>query len=292
MSNKIKWLTYDIETTPLKSWVWRCGETRINHGMLDKAWNTYDIICITYCYSDGKPAKALHWGLEDGDSTKMLAKFDQIIKHAQDNNIIIIGKNNKRFDDKHINTHRWLNGQAAMPDWIKYTQDLEQQLRKYFYLPSMSLDYVSELRGLGGKLKMEFSDWEHIVNYKRGKILEKRIGLVALKSIAPYVFGREWSVIRVEGPKALQKMIDYGKKDAKDTLDLVLDVSKHCEFKSNVVQSKNDIHKCKECGSTNLKRNGTRVISGNTYQTFYCLDNHEYAGRAQIKADGTTGKLI
>src|SRR5690606_33934253 len=140
------------------------------------------------------------------------------------------------------------------------------------------------------KLKMEFSDWEHIVNYKRGKVLEKKIGLVALKAISPNVFGREWSVIKVEGPKALQKMIDYGKKDAKDTLDLVLDVSKHCEFKSTVLQRRGDVHRCKECGSTNLKRNGKRIISGNEWQTFYCLDNNEYAGRAQLKADCTCGK--
>lgn len=290
MAEKIKWLTYDIETTPLKAWGWRCGKTRIVHSMLDKAWNTYDVICITYCYNDGKGPQVLHWGYEDEDSTSMLAKFDKIIKHAQDNNIIVVGKNNKRFDDKHINTHRWLNGQQPMPDWMKYTQDLEQQLRRFFYLPSMSLDYVSELRGLGGKIKMEFSDWEYIVNFKKGKILEKIIGTEHLEAISMLIFGREWSEIKTEGPRALHKMITYGKKDAKDTLDLIIDVSKHCEFKSNVLQSRGG-PKCKECGSADLKRNGKRTINGTEWQTYYCKTNSEYAGRAVLKENGSVGKL-
>lgn len=289
---KPEMLIYDIETTPLKFWGFQTGNQFLSHSSLDKACNRYDVICVTYCFNDGKPAQGIHWGHGDGGSAIVLKNFDKIIKSAQDRNCIIIGKNNKRFDDKHLNTHRWLNNEAPMPDWIKYTDDLESQLRKYFYLPSYSLDYVSTIKGLGGKIKMELQDWVNIVNYKMAKVLITKIGKVAVKKISKNIFGYELDDVLQKGYTSLEQMVSYGKKDAEDTREIILDVSSHCEFKSNKLQYRNQL-RCKDplCGSSNIHKNGSRVVNGLLYQKFQCAAHNGYAGRALVKADGSYGKL-
>lgn len=285
-------LVYDLETTPLKFWGFRTGKQFMGHNSLDRAHNRYDVICVTYCFNDGKPAQGIHWGHDDGGSESVLKQFDTIIKQAQDRNCIIIGKNNKRFDDKHLNTHRWLNGQEPMPDWIKYTEDLEQQLRKYFYLPSYSLDYVSSIKGLGGKMKMELQDWINIVNYKQAKILIKKLNHTSVYKISKDIFGYELDDVLANGYECLERILEYGKKDSEDTRDIILDVSAHCEFKSNKLQYKGQV-RCKDplCGSTNIAKNGTRVSGGLLYQTWKCNTHRGYAGMSLIKKDGSLGKI-
>jgi hypothetical protein len=282
ITSDLKLMVYDLETIPLKSWHFGLGKQVLRHGSLDKTHRNYDVICATYCFNDGKPARALHWGHGHETSAAMLAKFDKIIKRAQDNNVIIIGKNNKRFDDKHLNTQRLLNGEPGMPDWVTHTEDLERQMRRNFYLPSYALDYFSSLLGYGGKIKMEMSDWIHIVEYKRLKQLIQIIGEEAAQKASMHLFGREYLDVLREGRIALNKMVEYGKKDSEDTRDLIIKVAPHCQFKSNIQQWKG-ILRCKNplCGSDQLKQNGTRVISGNSWQTFYCNAHGGYAGRAQ-----------
>ena len=153
-------LFYDLETKPLQAWVWSTGKQVVRHGQLVNKHSRYGIICVTYCWNDGKPAKSIDWGYEEQNTDKLVEEFDKIIKQADH----IIGKNNKRFDDKMLNAARMFAGLPAMPEWVRYTDDLEQQMRKYFRLPSQSLDYISSQLGLGGKIKMEMQDWIDIVS--------------------------------------------------------------------------------------------------------------------------------
>lgn len=254
---KPKILFYDLETTPLLAYIWRPGKQVVRHGQLAAGSDRYDIICITYCWNDGKPAKSLDWGPKQ-NSKPMLREFDKILKTAD----VVIGKNSDRFDNKHLNTHRWLNNEPGMPDWTKYTDDLEKQLRKYFYLPSFSLDYVSKMLGLGGKDKMEMQDWVDIVERN--------------------------------DPVKLKKMIKYGKKDVEDTRAVWLHASKHFEPKYNagLKSAINGKLACTNCGSLNVVKNGTRQLGQTLYQVFKCNDHHGHAGRATIKKDGSFGKLV
>lgn len=289
-----KLFIYDIETTYLKANTFSLGKQIVNHKCLDKAHNMYDIICISYGYTDSDKVHTLHWGYGPESSASMIAKFDKVIKKVQDENIPIIGKNNKRFDDKHLNTHRWLNGEPGMPEWGKYTDDLETQLRRYFYLPSYSLDYVSEIKGLGGKKRMEFSHWVNIQDYKHAQRLIALIGLKAVTKISELVFKRPLKEVLREGKKALKEMCIYNQKDVSDTKEIILDVSKHCEFKSNVIADYKGQLRCKDpsCGSTNIKKNGPRISNGIKYWQFYCNDHNGYAGKARRLNDGTWGKMV
>lgn len=247
---KPKILFYDIETSPLKAWVWSCGKQFVGHKNLTKDGNRYGIICITYCWNDGKKAECIDWGYNEQNTGKVVAAFDQIIKQAD----FTIGKNSDKFDTKMINAARMFHGLPGLPQWTKYTDDLEKQMRRYFRMPSQSLDYISNQLGLGGKIKMEMQDWIDIVEKNNN------------------------------GEKALKKMIKYGKKDVEDTRALWFRLAEHFDSRWNQSTYQDDGMRCRhmDCGSPNLKKNGTRMAGKTRYQEFHCNDCGRYAGRSPI----------
>lgn len=255
---KPKILFYDIETSPLKAWVWSCGKQVIRHGQLDKNYCRWGIICVTYCWNDGKPAQSIDWGYGEQDSGAVVKEFDNIIKQAD----WTIGKNSDLFDTRMINAVRMFAGLPGMPEWTKYKDDLEVQMRRYFRLPSQSLDYISGQLGYGGKIKMEMQDWIDICEKNKG------------------------------GEKALAKMIKYGKKDVVDTRALWNRLSEHFEPKFNMATYLNAKLVCKysDCGSSELRKDGVRIGAKTRYQEYRCKKCKRYAGRVPIPPT-VTGRI-
>jgi len=245
MSNKKpKILFYDIETTPIQAWVWRTGKTVIRSNQLVKNKNTYDIICIGYAWLHSKESGVLHWNYKTQNSKKMIEEFTKMCDEAD----LIIGKNNKRFDDKHLNTLRLVHGLPGRPDLLSKVDDLETQIRKHFYLPSYTLDYVSGMFGLGGKHSVGFQDWIDI--------MEKN----------------------ANGEKALAKMLRYCRKDVEDTKRLWKMLESHIQPKFNY-SVESGLTCCKVCGSKNIRPNGSRTSpAGVKHLKYYCNDHKGYAG--------------
>ena len=256
MAKKPKILFYDIETSPLLAYIWRPGKQVVRHGQLSKSRNQYNIICITYCWNDGKAPKALVFDYEKQDCSKIVKEFDKLVKESD----ITIGKNSDRFDVKHINAQRFLTGGKPFPDWADVTDDLEKQMRKFFYFPSQSLDYISDILGLGGKIKMQMQDWIDIVEQNKN------------------------------GKKALTKMVKYGKKDIADTRAVWNKMKPYIKPKFNMSTFLGEFA-CVHCGSSSIIRNGTRINGKSKYQHFYCNSHGGYAGKAIIGKNGTFGKL-
>lgn len=254
MAKKPKILFYDIETKPLLAYIWRLGEQVVYHSQLAKWGYRYDIICISYAWNDGKPAKVIHWDYDKQDSSRVIKEFDKIIRQAD----ITIGKNSDRFDIKHINSQRLIHDLPPLPQWMNYTDDLEKQIRKHFVFPSYSLDYISKELGLGGKLKMEMQDWVDIV--------EKR------------------------SRASFQKMLKYNRKDVEDTRTLWNRIQPHVTPKFNMATFYGDF-RCINCGGTDLKRNGIRYKGKTVYQEFFCRDHKGYAGRMVIPSSSKLRKL-
>ena len=250
MSNKKpKVLIYDIETVPLQAWVWRCGETRINPGQLVDGHDRYDVICIAWTWLHSGEKGILGWDYKKQNSKKMIKDFTKIMDEAD----IIIGKNNKRFDDKHMNSMRLWHNLEGRPDLLEKVDDLESQMRRFLYLPSYGLDYLSKQLGFGGKTKMCFADWINIVE-KNG----------------------------VDGQKAYDKMLKYCLKDVMDTKKLWKACEKHCKPKFNRSISSSHDFACATCGSKNTVKNGTRQLGTTKYQTYMCKDHGGYAGKHTI----------
>ena len=113
--------------------------------------------------------------------------------------------------------------------------------------------------GLGGKDKMEFNDWVHIVEKTPGK------------GIACY-----------------KKMCNYGKKDVEDTRTLWNNNLKHFTPKYSV---SNKELVCRTCASENVVRTYHRWRGQSHYQYFDCLEHSGYAGKAIIKKDGKLGGM-
>ncbi len=248
--NKPKICFWDVETSPLQAWLWSPGKQFVGHKQLVKEYSRTGIICLAYCFNDGKPAKSIDWGYEEQDTGKLVAEFDEIIKGVD----LMIGKNSERFDNKVLNASRMLAGLPGMPEWTKYTDDLERQMRRYFRLPSQSLDYISNQLGLGGKIKMEMQDWIDICEKNEN------------------------------GPKSFKKMIKYNKKDVEDTRTLWNKLSEHFDSKFNMSTFVDFGLRCKhaDCGSENLRVNGSRISGKTRYRQYICNDCQRYAGRTPI----------
>ncbi len=246
-------LIYDLETSPLQAYIWSPGKQYVGHKQLVQEHSRHGIICVGYCWNDGKPAQSIDWGYEEQSTDRLVEEFDKILKTADH----VIGKNNKRFDDKMLNAARMFADLEGMPDWTRYTDDLEQQMRRYFRLPSQSLDYISSQLGLGGKIKMEMQDWIDIVTKNSN------------------------------GEKSLKKMTKYCRKDVEDTRTLWNKLSKHFEPKFNMNAFNETKHCCKQCGSDSIVANGTRVSGGTKYQTYLCNSCYKYAGRHAVTQNGS-----
>ena len=272
------------------------------------------VICITYCWEHDKVPRILTWGDNEDDEADMLRQFDLLIEEAD----VIIGKNSDRFDNKHINFQRMIMGNTPMPEWTMKADDLEKQMRRYFNMPSHSLDYITEQLGYGGKMKMEFGDWMAILLYRMCQVAESYDNeTLCHDDWLNVLCGDDYESVERQGQAALKRMFTYGKRDVKITRQ----TWKHCEkhftprhsmatwMKAQGAVSKcrfGDNLFCKHCGSgEHLSKNRMRAIcneprvstSGKTiYQLFQCTNGEKpgfthYAGRAVPKRNGKYGDM-
>ena len=254
-----KILTYDIETTPLLAWIWRLGKQVVRHDQLHDDWAQYNIICIGYKWMHEREVHVLQWDKKH-NSSKMIEEFDKVIEQAD----IIVGQNSDSFDYKHINAQRLMHGLDPLPNWAGVTfEDTLKMARKYFNFPSNKLDYFSKhLLGRGGKIKMELSDWVHIVTKSK------------------------------EAPKAMAKMIKYQKKDVLDGEATFKLFRKHCLPKLNRATFSGQGHACIHCGGNNLHKRGLAYSGTSVYQQYHCNDCRGYAGRHRMLDTGGESRKI
>ncbi len=266
-----KLLTYDIETGLLLAYLFSIqGEQRISYKQLHPAANITPIICIAYKWFHEKKTHILvgETAVED---------FDKQARQAD----VCLGKNNRKFDIKHINTQRMLQGLRPYPEWINQSDDLESQLRKYFAFPSQSLDYISNLLGFGGKVHMGLEDWQNIADYKlfsRIVLQTQELSTYNKSTIATSLFNKTSKQVKEDGEKALKKMIFYNKKDVQDTENILRRVVPYITLKHNAATAQ-DGKGCIACGSHDLAP--TKIVfQGKTkYQQFECLTHGGYGGK-------------
>lgn len=279
-----KLLIYDIETGLLLAWMFALGEQVIRHNQLLECADMFSILTISYkWYGDSKITI-----LEGSDA---LERFDKVAREAD----VIIGKNNFRFDDKRLNTDRLLKGLPPFPEWAARSDDLEQQLRRYFAFPSYSLDAISTHLGLGGKEKMEFNDWVDIAKLKLInnfiRVLPKKASHAHIEAFTRTLFKEGHLKVVRKGKLALKKMGHYNGKDVLDTEAILKKVLPYIKLRKNASASTKDGIGCVTCGSLALVPTKIVTVGKTKYQEFRCLDHDGYAGRCTFTWNKTRNKV-
>jgi len=229
-----KILFFDIETTPVKAWIWRTGQQYVNHKMICEG-EQFDIICICWKWLGQREVHALDWGLRKQDSSKMISKFAKEVEKAD----IVIGQNSDHFDIKQVNTQRLLHRQPPIA-WPT-AEDTRKMVRSKFYVTSSSLAYLGRMLKQGSKDRMEFEDWVDIID-------------------------------RYDA-KALKKMIKYCKQDVRLTESVWKEIAPYCKPKANRSLMLNGHRNgCPRCGSENRKKWGRVPLNSGIYQRFACGD--------------------
>lgn len=283
----VKFLTYDIETAPMAAMTFRLGKQIMRHNALMKGYfNRVHIMSISYKWAHEKKVHTLTWGNSIEDEIKMVEDFVEVIKDAD----ITMGKNNCRFDDKHITTNLMVFGLTDQSLWTRLNEDLESQMRRAFNLGSYTLDYISDLLGLGGKNPMEWSDWKDMAMYRCVNILD-HIPAKYLDDMCVFHYGTDLKTIKKNGKAASKKMFTYGDKDVMDTETLWQYCFKYFTPKHSFAENSRLVQRrCYKCGSTKLKRG--KDVCNNAFITFHCEHHGGYAGRARYLKKGGLGKMI
>ena len=96
MTNKIKRLFFDIETSYNIGSFWKLGQQFISY---DKIIHERAIICICYKWEDEKKVHHLTWDHNQNDKV-MLQQFLKVLNEADE----IVGQNHEDFDIKWLRT--------------------------------------------------------------------------------------------------------------------------------------------------------------------------------------------
>ena len=149
---------YDIETSPMKVYIWHLGEQNVNHEQIIEETK---IISISYMY-EGCKLESLTWDKNQNDKD-MLEKFCAVMSTAK----VAITQNGKAFDNPLV---QWrLNVLGLSPLKSVEMLDILQLSRSTFEPPSHKLDYRAKVYG-GGKIEMHLKDWINVLENKPGAL--------------------------------------------------------------------------------------------------------------------------
>jgi len=247
-----KILIFDLETAPLKSYVWRLWKQNINplNGQLQSEW-----FMLTWSakwlfddkvYSDRLTRQEV---LNENDSRITKSIYD-LINQAD----IIIAHNCINFDKKVLNTRFLLNG--LEPTTPYRVIDTLREAKKHFNFESNKLDYLAKLLGLDGKIKTTFSLWE---NCLKGDTV------------------------------ALREMEIYNIQDVKLLEEVYLALRPYIKSHPNLnVYNESDVERCPTCMSDKLNWTGKYATNANIYHAFKCQSCGSIGrARTPIKVDKT-----
>lgn len=234
-----KRLFFDIEVSPNLGMFWDAGFKK-NIGY-ENIVRERAIICICYKWEDEKEVTSLNWDAKQSDK-KMLEQFIKIANTADE----IVGHNGDKFDLSWVRTRCLFHRIPMFPTYI--TIDTLKISRSKFKFNSNRLDYIAKYLGMGKKIKTEFSLWKDIF-LNKDKI-------------------------------AMAKMIKYCKMDVILLEKVYKQLATHIAPKTHFgVIFGTSREECPECGSDDLKKNGSRTTATGLRKQMYlcntCFKHHQ-----------------
>lgn len=234
-AHSMKTLILDIETAPLKSYVWGIWNVNLGHSlnMLESdwfilTWSAKWLFNPTVMSDKLTPEEVLK------EDDKRISKSLWALLEEAD---VVIAHNGLKFDIKRINTRFLKNG--LTPPMPYMVIDTLIHARRRFNITSNKLDYIGKFLGLGEKLSTGgFDLWKRCMN---------------------------------GDAEALTEMEIYNIQDVKLLEDVYLTLLPYIKPHPNVsLFVAEDVHACPSCGSTNLKWEGQYATYANTYDAFRC----------------------
>ncbi len=178
-------------------------------------------MCICYKWQGERKVHAIEW--DKGDDRKMIEDFIDILSIADET----VAHNGDNFDIKFFNSRVIFHD--LVPPRPCNSVDTLKIARRKFRFNSNRLDYLGKYLFGDGKIHTSFQLWKDILlnNCK----------------------------------KAMKEMVRYCKKDVLLLEKVYKKLSNHDEHKTHVgMLNGNDGWSCPECGSTNVNRDGIRVL--------------------------------
>lgn len=271
-------LIYDIETSKVAYRAFSGGETVLRHTQLRESSLHTPIICISAKWYGERDSM-----LFTGDTA--VKEFLAVVKTAD----LLLGKNNHRFDNKHVKTWQMLLKVDPTVQLDLISDDLESQLRKNFTFQSYSLDHVAKLLVGVGKDKMEDKDWNNIQDLLEVSSIEHC--LYDKDAYCKIVYRKPFKKLMKDGTAAQNKMYMYNVTDIERTEQVLSRVSPYIKLKNSSPVDGRTLS-CLSCGSTTLFPDRTVVMGTNRYQLFTCSSCNGYAGRAILRYSATRNKVF
>jgi uncharacterized protein YprB with RNaseH-like and TPR domain len=138
----MKTLYLDIETTPIKAYVWGLWDQNVS---INQIIEPTTMLCFGARWGNSK--KVIFKSVHHDGKHEMLTELHKLMEEAD----VLVGWNSAAFDHKHINREFLENG--MMPPSPVKDLDLMSVVKANFQFPSNKLDYVAQKLGVGAKVK-------------------------------------------------------------------------------------------------------------------------------------------
>ncbi len=174
----------------------------------------------------------------------------QVVKQLRDalaEADVLVGHNADKFDIKKFNTRLIFHGLDPLPNIP--TVDTLKMVKKVAAFSSNRLDYLSKQLTGQGKIHVDYELWLRIMKGDK---------------------------------KALKEMVEYNKVDVIRLEEVYLKLLPYAKSHPHigVINGEHRHLSCPTCGSTNMKRNGTKVsAAGIKTQEMQCQDCFHYTKR-------------
>lgn len=248
--NKPSIWTLDIETCPIKAYVWALFDQNIGINQITEEWSI-----LAWSAKELGTGRTLHFdtGRQRNirDDRAILRKLWKLLDHAD----IIIAQNGQRFDVPAINSRMLMAGMKPYSP-IRVIDTLLAS-KRYFRHTSNKLEWVSKYHSQNPKL--------------------------TTRKFAGFDL---WAQCEKKNPEAWAEMREYNMRDVVATEEYYLKIRPWMTNHPNLgAYVDGEQHNCPNCGSSHVTKQGTNVTQQGRRQQYQCQEvecGRWSHGKAQI----------
>ncbi len=227
-----KILLWDLESSPIVGTTWKTYDTSLV--WIEREWH---LLSFSAKWLGGKQiTKALpdYEGYETNahDDTALVTELHALLEQAD----VLVAHNGDRFDQKKVNARFIFHG--LKPPRPKASVDTCKAAKRYFAFTSNRLDALGEYLKVGRKAKTGgFELWKQCLS---------------------------------GDPKAWSRMRKYNAQDVRLLEAVYLKLRPWMLNHPSMVLLRDDTFGCRNCGSRQVKKNGTKLTTSGKRQMYTC----------------------